>query len=126
MKVIKATGLTPVTMLKASLPYRKGAIHGFYPAQVAKMLAAGDCELVDIPEGMETEEVVVHIPDNNPPAAPAAADPRDALVVPDDWETMHVLKRSKLAKKLDSSVTTDEEAKAAIAAELERRAAPQP
>jgi hypothetical protein len=127
VKAVKLTGLIPVKLTRDSLPYKGGDIHGFFPAVVEKLLAADppDAELVDIPDDVETVNIVISLPSEAVAETVEELEPVVDVAIPDNWETMNVLKLIKLAKKLDASIDTEIAARAAISAELDRRTAPQ-
>lgn len=120
VNIVKATGLVPVVLLRASLPYRSGAIAGFYPAAAVQMVKDGDARFAEIPEGVETEELTFGDPAHEP-AAPVT-DLGEVAPIPDDWATMHHMTRLKLARTFNPDAKTDAEAIAAIEAEIARRA----
>lgn len=67
------------------------------------------------------------------PSGPVYATPPAAVDIPDDWEAGHHLRRINLAKRILTMTTgdkdsklTDAEARAVIAAELERRGKQKP
>ena len=125
MKAIKSNGLIPVKLTRSALPYRKGDVHGFNPVLVGRMLSADppECELVDIPDGIETIDVEVNVTVKNDIAEPTPEAAVVLVAIPDEWESLHHLKRVKLAQNFDPSVTTAEDANKIIAAEIARRAA---
>lgn len=88
MKVVKKTGLVPVHS------FRTGTVFGVKPGIARTMLAANECELVEIPSHVETEDNAAPVPKETPKPVVETAD------VPEDWEKMHHLKQIALAKSL--------------------------
>lgn len=116
MKVVKSTGLVPVY----TAAYAK-RIFGVTPAVARDLLSKGEIFLADIPDTIETVDI----------AEPAPKEPEkvilpDLIDIPEDWESLHHLKKIKLAKDLvpeaDVKWTVDL-AEAEIKRELERRSA---
>jgi hypothetical protein len=75
--------------------------------------------LVDIPEGVETEEI--ELEDPILPEAPKLAEPRGSIVIPDEWATMKPASLVKLAKHFEDRVDSKEAAIVIIEAEIARR-----
>lgn len=122
MKVVAATGLVPVRALKQSAKNGSSEIFGVPPHKAFAGVRAGDVELVDIPASIETYDY----PDPVEPAAPAPK--QEALIpIPEGWEGEHHLKIIALAKKLvdrpDEKRLTQDEARAIVQAEVDRRKA---
>lgn len=121
MKMVKKTGLVPV------LSRKTGTVFGVKPAIARAMLAAKECELVEIPEGIET--VVLSAP---PVAKQTEAPAADLVPIPEDWATMHRLKQIALAKALKADYAVPEGRKPleyaleVIGEEVQRRAAVDP
>lgn len=126
IKTIKATGLIPVRLLRASLPYREGQVVGFLPKLVARLLSADppDAELVEIPATFDTEEIEVILDNEIPPATPAVPAAPAVIEIPEKWDKGPDFKRIALAQNFDPTVQTDDDAKKVIAAELARRSGP--
>jgi hypothetical protein len=78
MKVVKATGLVPLLLIKASLPHNAGEITGVSPDKVVAAITSGEATLVDIPSDVETidvavpgEEVLAPAPEAEKPSKPS-------------------------------------------------------
>lgn len=96
MKVIKSTGLVPVKALMRFKNHRSGSVFGIEPKLVGAAIKAGEVELVDVPDGIET----IELPDPMP--APKKSEPRseDPIEIPDGWEDQHYAKNVLLAKRI--------------------------
>jgi hypothetical protein len=95
MKIVKDTGLVPVKLIAAHPAgiAMKGDIIGVTPARAKAYINTGVAELVDIPEGIETEtlgEVEAEV-----------AEPVQAMTATEtDWRKMKFFAKLKVAKDL--------------------------
>jgi hypothetical protein len=114
VKVVKKTGLVPVVSSKG------GPIFGVAPDKAREMVKAGLATFAVIPDHIETFEVA----DGKKAAAAPTAKEEYAVVIQEDWETLHHLQKVKLAKTLGfETVKTVKEAVEVISQEIQRRAA---
>jgi len=121
MKVVTKTGLVPVhTNTDPSL-------FGVPPQTAIDGLKAGTLFLGEIPEGIETFDVADGLV--KAVAAGVINEP-NVIEIPDDWETMHHAKLTKLAKDLfgdqfivPDGKTANKVATEMVHAEVDRRAA---
>lgn len=132
MLVVKKTGLVPVVSIKRG---GNTSVHGVPPAIARAGLLAGELKLVPVPADIEVYEVGGPV---EPKFEKVADDSGEDLIIPDDWEESHPLKRIVLAQKITGQaiVLSDEDkandvkksdlADAVIRAELQRRAAAEP
>lgn len=119
MQVVKKTGLVPVLL------FSTGKINGFVPAEARRLVAEKQGKFVPIPKEIATRL------EPEPSTEPSIVlEPKVVLDIPKDWETLHPLRKVKIAKDLigDGYVVPDgkkpaEYADEVIRAELEQRAA---
>jgi hypothetical protein len=127
MKVVKKTGLVPVKLHIAYSTGFPGNIIGVSPTKAKDMVRKKEAELVAIPEGIDTVDAL----DPNPIAEDTTAEPddRDKVEIPDEWESMHPLRKIAIAKSLVDPLEirdgekTGEAAERTIREELDRRQA---
>ena len=99
MKVIAHTGLVPVTALRRFRNHSAGSTFGVYPDIATQALKAGDVELAEIPEGIETIDVLGFVVDEPKIEVPEVST-EGLVAIPDDWRTAHGSKRAMIAKAI--------------------------
>jgi hypothetical protein len=119
MKMVVRTGLVPVRLLAANLPYSVGQIVGLLPEQARRAILAKEAEEVEPREGVEVIDLG---PVDIPPAPPAPEPVAEEVEIPDDWHSLHHLQRIVLAKKISGADSLKAaEADEIIEAEVKRR-----
>ncbi len=105
MKVVKATGMVPVFEAR-----NKDHIFGVMPEVAGEYLLAGTVFLVEIPDSIETEEVIVAGWDDrnqlkNKGEEPVFSEKGD-VEIPEDWETKHHMTLNKIARQIAGDAYT--------------------
>lgn len=118
MKAAAHNGLVRAVVKKAFKAYREGDTIRLSPAEAQLYTGAGYVEEAKLPKGTET--VTVSDPK---PIMPEKILPNPEPAIPDDWQDLHILQLSKVAKQITKQDRpfTEDEARAVIRAELERR-----
>jgi hypothetical protein len=108
-----ARGLVAMTVIEGFAPFSVGDVAGFTPDEALRLFNRG---AVAVPGEAKTARRAAPVQPKTEGEA--------QIEIPEDWATMHHLKRVSLAGKLaERKVETKEEADAIIGAEVERRAA---
>lgn len=126
MKAVKKTGLVPVK--------HRGMVIGVPPVDAIKGVKSGEMELVPIRADIETIDVIGFDPDVAIKVVEPIVSAEGIIEIPEDWRTIHGVKRSVIAKKIlglemgDKLPVADgqdvaDAAIAVIEAELARRSA---
>lgn len=132
MKVVKKTGLVPVKLFTPFSTGFPGDIVGVSPAKAREMVKKKEAILVDIPEHIETIDEAGPTPDAVSVPVEEDTSHLDKVVIPDNWETIHHLKRIVIAKSLSDPLEIRDGEKPLEAAdrmirqEIERRQAKNP
>lgn len=115
--------MTAVKFIRNHDRYMRGEVAGFRPGEAQRLVRRKIARLFE-------SAAEVALPATSPPELsgrtasemPAAADPRDAAVIPDDWRDLSWPARRSLASTLTHSpIISGEDAEEAILAELARR-----
>lgn len=130
-----STGLVPMRVKIGFAPNAKGSIAGFPPREALNHLTTGHCELLD--EGVQ-RKVMGEIAAAGPVKPPFVTsksiteereEKPELVEIPDDWKTLHGMKRIALAKQIAGDINPPEGKKPGeyadeiIEAEVTRRAA---
>ena len=115
--------MTAVKFIRDHDRYMRGEVAGFRPSEAQRLVRRKIARLFE--SAAEVARPATSPPELSRRSAsemPAAADPRDATEIPDDWRDLSWPARRSLASTLTHSpIISGEDAEEAILAELSRR-----
>jgi hypothetical protein len=119
VKAFAHNGLVPMTIKQAFRNYRPGETVRFSPADAQKYLAADLIAAAKVSKDAKTVAVQV----SEPGLVSDKILPQELPAIPEDWEQLHRLQRTKLAEQIAARPVTAAEADTVIKDELARRLA---